>query len=244
MAMVDYGAVVKKNGVIITKRKGGLFQNYTDLKYVCEYDNVEYPDGTWELKERDTNVDETMVQRYSYKTERDENGNYKFIIEGIHPDKFSMAGNYMALIGDKDVMIGFYKDEFMLAYDGIMANVEEVAKQYGLDEYTYKWFSVHKKTKVYHLDRIGDFIVKPITNKTDDNVFLAKFKYKGDKYEVLYGHGVDPDLGFMCDPKRSYWSNWWRIDWNQGKKVYHKKKKLSPTIKEVRKWVNYQEGEK
>jgi len=244
MAMADYGAVVKKNGVIITKKKGGLFQNYTDLKYVCEYDKIDNPDGTWELKEKDTNVDETMVQRYSFRTECDEKtGEYKTIVEGIHPEKVSMAGSYMALIGDKDFMIGFYKEGFMLVYDGIMANVEEVAKKHGVDVDTYDWFDTHKKPKVYNLDRIGKFVVKRITNKTDDNVYLAKFEYKGNKYEVLYGYGVDPSIDFMCDPKRSYWSNWWR--WGYGKdnavkKIYHKRKKLSPTIKAVRKWVNYQ----
>ena len=250
MAMRDYGAMVKKNGVIITKKNGGLFQNYTDLKYVCEFDEINNPDGTCELKEKDTNIDETLVQRYSFKAGYDENGKYRSVVEGLHPEKISMAGNYMALIGDKDFMIGFYKDSYVLVYDGIMANVEEVAKQHGEDESTYNWFNTHKKQKVYHLDKVGDFVVKRITKRTDDNVFLAKFEYKGDKYEVLYGYGVDPDWDFMCDPKRSYWSNCWRWDWHLYgkkdilKKVYRKKKKLSPVIKAVRKWVNYNKEEK
>jgi len=246
MAMSDYGAMVKKNGIIITQKHGGLFQNYTDLKYVCEYDTITNPDGTWELKECDTNVDETLVQRYAFRVEYDEKTEeYITINEGIHPEKFSMAGNYMAVIGDKDFMIGFYKDGFTLVYDGITANIEEVAKQHGFDESTYEWFSAHKKPKVYHLDKIGDLVVKRVTNKTNDNVYLAKFEYKGDKYEVLYGYGVDPDWNFMCDTKRSYWSNWWRWDWYRYekkdilKKYYHKRKKMSPIIKAVRKWVNY-----
>lgn len=36
MAMLDYGAVVKKNGRIISDTKGGLFQNFSTLKYETE----------------------------------------------------------------------------------------------------------------------------------------------------------------------------------------------------------------
>lgn len=173
MSIVDYGAVVKKNGKIITDPKGDLFQNYSNLKYEP--------------------IDETIItyKRYDLDTCK--------LSDEI--ESYSMGGNMMALIGDEQFLIGFYKQDFTLALNKVMI-------QYS-DAYTtmWEWFDKHKKPFVIKLDNIPELsdIVISLVNRNLDYLdkFFAKFTYKGDKYEVLFGYGVDPNPKYLYG-KQSY----------------------------------------
>lgn len=91
MAMVDYGALVKKNGKLITNPKGGLFQNYSSLSYGTEV----------EIKNKFGEV-------VGWKQEGDESLRLFDVYDG-EPQFKSVIGSYMAVIGDEDYLFGFYK---------------------------------------------------------------------------------------------------------------------------------------
>lgn len=159
MAMIDYGAVVKKNGKIITKH---MFQNYSECKY-------DYNDKNEEK------IDETI-----------------FI--NSYGDSTSMAGNYFATIGDKKFLIGFYKMFFIVAING----KQETDVSHCFCEHTQK----HVKPFYYTFNNGVKIVIRTLSINRKDNgnpydyswdwsICLAKFSYKNNNYEVLFGYGVD-----------------------------------------------------
>lgn len=183
MAMLDYGAIVKKNGVIITDPNGDLFQNFTNLKYE---EMKEYP--------YDTIVDETVV--HCEPTEEDD----------WEPYDYSFGGNYFALVGDAQLMIGFYKTSFGIAVDKVNYNypyfdwVSFNGRYQCTHYYRPKYISVNKGDKVLTTIKISRI-------DEESQVFLATFVYNGDKYEVLYGYGIDPSLGYTFGKDNYFSSN-------------------------------------
>lgn len=122
----------------------------------------------------------------------------------------SAGGQFMALLGDDEFMFGFYKTYLHLIID----------REY--------------------FDHIrNDCILRPITaniceegtnrvlatithQKVDENelVYLTTILYKGDRYDVLYGYGIDPSFrytfsngNYYAHKRKSQWSKrgtWFR----------------------------------
>lgn len=210
MAMLDYGAVVKKNGKIISD-PNELFQNFTNLKYETDDDcNIV--------------IDETIIQE-------------------IDGDERSMAGNYFALIGDEEMMIGFYKTWFKIAVD---------KKEVSIGDYFCHWQLDLKRDFIYEYPKLGKLTIKRIDKRARYcNVYIATFSYKGDSYSVMFGYGVDPSIKYTFGPKNyyapqkpdksklkrahKYWVGY--QDWNYSKS---KCRKYRRTLNRMREW--YKEG--
>lgn len=220
MAMLDYGAVVKKNGKIISTK---MFENFSSLKYEekeiikTDEDGIEYPNF-------ETLVDETIVQT-------------------LDGDEKSMAGNYFALIGDKDMLIGFYKDWFTLAIDKKVID--------NTDYFTWV-SSEHKRDFVKEYPVLGKINIKRLDKRIDYcNVLVASFTYKSDKYEVMFGYGVDVNVNYAFSnrnyfaprkPDRKslknshhFWGGY--DDWNRSKSKQHKYRRI---LRHMREW--YKKG--
>lgn len=93
-----------------------------------------------------------------------------------------LKGNYFAYIGDKDATVGFYKCHLFLAERWDYDNKFHVTNEW-FNNTDYKWY------KWVHMARgldDGDMIV---TKRNGYYVF--RWKYKGDKYKVYFGYGVD-----------------------------------------------------
>ena len=206
MAMMDYGAVVKKNGKIISDHKGGLFQNFSNLKHKCD-------------DEGDTTIDETIVQG------KDWDGN---------PTTFSMAGNYFALVGDEHFLIGFYKLGFNIAIDKkVVDNIPA----------TWDWFEEHVKPLKFTINNEIDVVISLVQKENIDyscrmNVYLAKFTYKCDNYEVLFGYGIDPSLLFTFTD-RNYYHHKRKDYWHKIGNHYIRtgRWKYRKGLKFIRKWT-------
>jgi len=227
MAMLDYGAVVKKNGKIISD-PNKMFQNFTNLKY--ETKEITYTDENgdehWDIK---TVIDETVIQSTDYEGK---------------PTTKSMAGNYFALIGDAEMMIGFYKTWFKIAVD---------KKEVDMGEYFRKWQSEDiKRDFVYEYPKLGKLTIKRIDKRPKYcNVCIATFSYKGDSYSVMFGYGVDPSIKYTFGPKNyyapqkpdksklkkahKYWIGY--QDWNYSKSKQHKDRRI---LRRMREW--YEKG--
>ena len=189
MAMSDYGAVVKKNGKIISDVKGDYFQNFSTLKY-------EEPENPFD----EPIVDETIVKGVNWEGK---------------PIEFSMAENYFALIGDEHFLIGFYKTQFRVA----------------IDKHTYddvpdiwEWFDEHVKPLKFTINNEVDVTISLAQKEHTEygcrmDVYLAKFMYKGDNYEVLFGFGIDISLIFTFGD-RNYYQHKRKDIWNKRGKCY------------------------
>ena len=157
MAMIDYGAIVFKNGKCITNNM------FTPMKEAVGWEDT--PD---------------MKTTY---------GN-----EPLH-----LKNNYFAYVGDKEHTIAFYKCQLVDVYH----SCDYIFKETEFFNYTnFKWYKWKKL--------IGDewCVVKP-----RNGYYVCKWKYKGDKYKIYFGNGVDIDSykrWHIVNYYRSipyYWSN-------------------------------------
>ena len=77
------------------------------------------------------------------------------------------------------------------------------------------------------------FKVKRLDDRSDAAVYLARFYYKDDLYEVLFGYGIDPSPKYLYG-KKSY-HNACTDCFN---KSYHKNGKCKGLLRKIRKWYN------
>ena len=184
MAMIDYGSVVKKNGKIIQTH---FFENFSTLKYKNNYTLDEegniIPDPDY--------IDETIVTIKRFKFDDD-----LVRTNEIEEVKESMAGNFFSLIGDKENLIGFYKQYFVVAHNMIIDwEFDEFKEQAGCSWYDY-WHS-HKKPITIDFKGFGKIKFSKIDKDEEYfTAFIADFTYKGDRYEVLFGYGIDPKVKY------------------------------------------------
>lgn len=100
-------------------------------------------------------------------------------------------GNQFVVCGDKDLYIGFYKSIMQWK-----TNYEETA-----DSETFSCYQEFKKWKYWEKDilcktkeRNGGYEEVLIIVKPKNGYYVAKWEYKGDKYKVCFGYGVDLDF--------------------------------------------------
>ena len=91
-----------------------------------------------------------------------------------------LTGNYFAYIGDADCTVAFYKTTMRIVEN---VNGKFLAKTEYLYDSPYTW----SKWETW----LGGNIIK-VTKR--NGYLVCKWKYKGDKYKVYFGYGVD--LGY------------------------------------------------
>ena len=154
MAMIDYGAIVWKDGKLIS----------TDMFTPME-DMVGWTD----------------------------NGKYK------------LEGNYFAYIGDKDFTIGFYKN-IMRIYcpDDEYYNEEIYFSNAPFRGWCYwkKWYFINS------ISDEAEIIVRP---RRFHDYYICKMKYRGHKYKVAFGYGVDLKYYKKTHIIDYYGTPWFRV---------------------------------
>jgi hypothetical protein len=93
-----------------------------------------------------------------------------------------LDGQYFAYIGDKDCTIAFYKCQMVIVsrYDD------------GPFRYNHEYFNCTNYTWSKWEDYAGEGFAKVKVTKRN-GYFVCKWKYRGDKYKVYFGYGVDID---------------------------------------------------
>lgn len=169
MAMIDYGAVVKKNGKLLPHED--LFNNYSTLdggQLHEEYGEEEYNGEKYPV---------CLVHEYigdeSERLEKD----------GDEVSKKSVIHNYMAVVGDKEFLIATYKS-FIAIYDH-----EKLIMHYWLGEDDVVGWHINYKLAKILKTPFGDIKIKRFHPGTDRAI--ASFWYKDDYYEILFGYGID-----------------------------------------------------
>lgn len=184
MAMMDYGALVFKNGEFINKeeffmdmKKSVGWEDWKAIRY-DDCPRVEYVMG-------DGYSPCTQCEDCHYNKETclytDCKGN--LFSAGNH-----LKGNYFAYIGDEEFTVAFYKNSIVIAINkervgDIFCNYEfsKVPNSHGYRDY------IRHKSKTWNIGG-HDIHVKEISSR----VHLATIYYKGDRYNVIYGYGIDP----------------------------------------------------
>ena len=109
-------------------------------------------------------------------------------------EQLKLKGNYFAYVGDKDCTLAFYKCQMVIA---------ERHKD-GTFRYHHEYFNYTNYTWSKWEDYAGEVIAKIKVTKRN-GYLVCKWKYKGDKYKVYFGYGVD--LGYY---KKCHIVNYYR----------------------------------
>ena len=109
-------------------------------------------------------------------------------LESNYMKPINLKGNYFAYVGDKDCTIAFYKEQMVIAErynDGTFNYRHEF-----LNCTYYKW-SKWEDYVVVEGEEFSKIEFSKIKVTKRNGYLVCKWKYKGDKYKVYFGYGVD-----------------------------------------------------
>lgn len=114
-----------------------------------------------------------------------------------------LVNNYFAYVGDKDFTLAFYKYIMRIYNPTFTYDNKEIF--FGSENFE-KWKRWRFNAYV-HQDFVN-IIVKP---KRFHNYYVCHMKYKGHKYKVAFGYGVDLDCYKKWHMIDYYSTPWYRI---------------------------------
>lgn len=183
--MIDYGAVVFKNGKHINKE---MFMDMLEAVGWVDKPRLRYEDCDHLCCGRSSCGD---CPRANYKTVNFGYGDVKSFesdCRGSAKLGRGIDGNYYAYIGDKHLTLCFYKKWVVIVLDGVVldsvygCNETSSTSRYSL------WGKINERDgknglpvwdAEYHVKYLGK------------GVYLLSMKYNGDSYHVIYGYGID-----------------------------------------------------
>lgn len=171
MAMIDYGAVVIKNGVVINSN-----QFFMDMKESVGWEDIPaklYDDC------------DCMFQKWSNCGECARATKEGYDCRGNRLMLSEYRGQYYSYAGDEHFMVCTYKHNIAVVVD--KEKVFEISPCYG------HWWSYGKVVDECHKSKyytVGEVTIR--LREVVDCVSLASFKYKGDFYNIVFGYGIDP----------------------------------------------------
>ena len=110
--------------------------------------------------------------------------------------KSNLDGNYFVVCGDKELAIGFYKEQ--VAWTSNLSEWSECnGEEYFRSSNFHKW-AYYRKLLYFNKvenDAIQErWVCAELTVKPKKDYYVARWNYKGDNYEVFFGYGVDLDF--------------------------------------------------
>lgn len=183
MAVIDYGAVVIKNGVVVNKNI--FFMNmlasvgWTDRRRIRHDDCNVFTDPDPLLAESNC----AHCNRAKFRTYSDpQYGEQKELTADCQgeplPDKTRyIDGNYFAYAGDSHFTVAFYKYSSVIYVDR--------------QEKWYLWcmddkFDRNRKSLWLSLGGVRIHL-----KEISDRVYHMSFVHNGDSYHIIYGYGID-----------------------------------------------------
>lgn len=186
MAMIDYGAILKKNGKIVNRDE--FFMDMETAVGWTDYPHVKYEDCDCINEDGYSDCENCPRANREYQA----NSNYYWLISDcrdIVPNSKHMEGNWFAYAGDTELVVGFYKQMVMTWYKG---------------EQKIHWLRWDYVGRYSIYLEVGDTKLhfKALSNHKD--AYYGRFHYKGDLYEVVFGYGIDPDQSTWNRVKKDY----------------------------------------
>ena len=143
--------------------------------------------------------------------------------------KLHIEGNYFVIAGDKNFCLCFYKTHLIIVSGGNaikdwynrgfngetfdvgginisikMIDPEYESEYYGVpdeDSYCHYIYNYGKRRGTLRLQRRYKKANKVVYRQKHGQKFLATWEYNGDKYEVIFGYGIDPSEEMYNDIK-------------------------------------------
>lgn len=184
MAMIDYGALVFKNGMLVNENE--FFMDMKESVGWVDIEPIRVPDCSClidVLGHGDMRSDCKNCPRAQYVKHEVDGKLRKYINADCMGRKLyetPLNENYFAYVGDKKLTLAFYKTTCTIVVDGKV--IETI---WG----TNKNNTTHR---VLHLNYAGVDI--KINRFVPGNVLHASLAYNGDFYHIIYGYGIDSNL--------------------------------------------------
>lgn len=202
MAAVDYGALLRVNGVFINKNKN-LFMDESNTGYVLEkaryadtsiYDKDVEIDGNFYVYAGDKNLLLTFYKGFFYVISNgliiDVISNVPFISETFYRADTNIKVSHLeSELQIENCNVGTWEEYVKENWIGTTGEEKLSDLQNGYQE--YKRFIKRLKRKAS-----GRCAYKYRPNR-----WIAEWKHAGDKYEVIFGYGVDPNEDVWNDIK-------------------------------------------
>lgn len=211
MAMIDYGAILKVNGKFINKNNEDLFMKCSDTGYVCKkasynYDGKEYEidiDGNFFVYAGDENFLLCFYKSTAYAIHNNKVvksiGNNPFLSETFYIDNLPSVtiehldkNTYIEPIESLKTWENYVKENWI----GATGKEKLSELENGYKE--YKWFQ--KRLKY-----IGRCNRRKDGYKYKTQRWKATWDYNGNKYEVIFGYGIDSNEKVWNDIKFDYY---------------------------------------
>lgn len=186
MAMIDYGAILKKNGKIVNRDE--FFMDMKTAVGWTDYPHVKYEDCDCIDEDGYSDCQNCPRANREYYA----NENYYWLVSDcrdIVPNSNHMEGNWFAYAGDTELVVGFYKQMVMTWYKG------EQKIHWLRWDYAGKYsINIEVDGTKLHFKALSE-------NK---DAYYGRFRYKGDLYEVVFGYGIDPTQSTWNRVKKTY----------------------------------------
>lgn len=186
MAMIDYGAILKKNGKIVNRDE--FFMDMETAVGWTDYPHVKYEDCDCINEDGYSDCENCPRANREYQA----NSNYYWLISDcrdIVPNSKHMEGNWFAYAGDTELVIGFYKQMVMTWYKG---------------EQKIHWLRWDYAGKYSINIEVGGTKLHFKALSENKDAYYGRFYYKGDLYEVVFGYGIDPTQSTWNRVKKTY----------------------------------------
>lgn len=115
---------------------------------------------------------------------------------GWHDNKIN--GSNFVTIGDEDLTLGFYKNIITIV------RTEHVVEYHFIGNTEYEGWRYWRKMLIVNEDIVEIFV----KSKRFHDYYVCKLKYRGHKYKVAFGYGVDLD-GY----KKWHMIDYYKIPW-------------------------------
>lgn len=186
MAMIDYGAILKKNGKIVNRDE--FFMDMETAVGWTDYPHVKYEDCDCINENGYSDCENCPRANREYYT----NINHYWLVSDcrdIVPNSKHMEGNWFTYAGDTELVVGFYKQQVMTWYKG---------------EQKIHWLRWDYAGKYSINIEVGGAKLHFKALSENKDAYYGRFRYKGDLYEVVFGYGIDPTQSTWNRVKKDY----------------------------------------
>ena len=189
MAMIDYGAILKKNGKI--QNRDEFFMDMETAVGWTDNPRIRYTDCNC-IDEVGYSDCMNCPRAHFIQHSDPELGDWTSFDSDCRNNKLSigkMAGNWFAYAGDTEFVVGFYKQQVMTWYKG---------------EQKIHWLRWDYNNRYSVYLEVGGTKMKFKALSSHKDAYYGRFRYKGDLYEVVFGYGIDPDQKTWNRVKHQY----------------------------------------
>lgn len=202
MAMIDYGALLKVNGKFLNKNKN-LFMDASNTGYILE--KARYVDTAIYSKDVDINGN-----FYVYAGDKDllltfYKGIFYVISNGLI---LKTASNVPFIsetfyIGNAKIKVSHLEPEIQIEVDDVETWEKYIKENWKNTSGNEKLYELEQGLRQYKLflKRLKRKASKRSNYKYRTNRWLAEWEHNGNKYEVIFGYGIDPNEDVWNDIK-------------------------------------------